>query len=105
MTSTTEQQNRKGTRAVRTVRIETRINPEAKALLQRAAAISGRSLSDFIVASAQQEAERAIREHDVISLSVRDSQRFADLVLNPPEPNDYLRAAMKQHRSAVQSDV
>ena len=105
MPSITDQRSGKGANAGRTVRVETRINPATKALLQRAAAISGRSLSDFIVASAQHEAERAIREHDVISLSVRDSQRFADLVRNPPEPNDCLRAAMKRHRSDVQSDV
>ncbi|MGH2410979.1 MAG: DUF1778 domain-containing protein, partial [Chloroflexota bacterium] len=81
MTSLTEPRRGKGIHTGRTVRVEIRINPDTKALLQRAAAISGRSLSDFIVASARHEAERAIREHDVISLSVRDSQRFADLVL------------------------
>ncbi len=103
MASTTEKRRDKG--AARTLRVEIRINPDTKALLQRAAAISSRSLSDFVVTGAQQEAERTIREHDVISLSIRDSQRFADLVQNPPEPNDYLRAAMERHRSDVQSDV
>ena len=89
----------------RRTRLETRVNPETKARLQRAAAIRGRSLSDFVLASAQQEAERTIREHDVIVLSVRDSQRFAELVLNPPEPNEHLRMAMQAHRSSVASDV
>jgi len=62
-------------------------------------------LSDFVLACARQEAERTIREHDVIALSVRDSQRFAELVLNPPEPNEPLRAAMRLHRSDTASDV
>lgn len=89
----------------RSMRLETRVTPETKALLQRAAAIRGRSLSDFVVASAQAEAERTVREHDVIALSVRDSQRFAELVLNPSEPNERLRAAMQLYRSDVTSDV
>lgn len=87
------------------MRLETRVTPETKALLQRAAAIRGRSLSDFVVASAQAEAERTVREHDVITLSVRDSRRFAELVLNPPEPNEHLRAAIQLYRSDVASDV
>jgi len=91
--------------AVRSTRLETRVTPETKALLQRAASIHGRSLSDFVLACARQEAERTIREHDVIALSVRDSQRFAELVLNPAEPNERLRAAMRLHRSDTASDV
>lgn len=89
----------------RSTRLETRVTPETKALLQRAAAIRGRSLSDFVVSSAQEAAERAIREHDVITLSVRDSHRFAELMLNPPEPNEQLRAALQIYRSDVTSNA
>ena len=105
VSSTSGRDAAKRKRTARSTRLETRVNPETKALLQRAAAIRGRSLSDFVLASAQQEAERAIREHDVITLSVRDSQRFAELVLNPPEPNEQLRAALQNYRSDVASDA
>lgn len=77
------------------------MTPGTKALLQRAAAIEGRSLSDFVLTSARQAAERTIHAHDVIRLSVRDSQLFADLLLHPPAPNDRLRAAMRLHQSDV----
>lgn len=104
-TPTPLQATRRKRITARSMRLETRVTPETKALLQRAAAIHGRSLSDFVVASAQEAAERTIRAHDVITLSVRDSQRFAELILNPPEPNEHLRAALRIHQSDVASDV
>lgn len=36
-------------KAARTARLEARITPSQKALLERAAALSGRSLSEFVV--------------------------------------------------------
>lgn len=82
-------------------RVEVRISQEQKVLLQQAAALEGRSLSDFLVSSAQRAAKEAIREHQVISLSVSESQCFAEVLLNPPEPSDYLRAAMARYRRLV----
>ena len=38
----------------RTARIEARIAPEALAIVKRAAEIQGRSVSDFVVAAAQE---------------------------------------------------
>jgi bifunctional DNA-binding transcriptional regulator/antitoxin component of YhaV-PrlF toxin-antitoxin module len=34
----------------------------------------------------------------VIPLSARDSKFVAELLLNPPEPNEKLRRAMEEHR-------
>ncbi len=78
-------------------RLEARISPEQKQLLQRAAAIRGGTLTDFILASAREAAERTIREHDVMTLSVRDSEHFASLALDPPEPGERLRAAAQRY--------
>lgn len=44
-------------------RLEARISPEQKALLERAAALEGRSLTDFVVASAQAAAHETIRRY------------------------------------------
>jgi uncharacterized protein (DUF1778 family) len=93
------------TNAVRSARLETRVNAETKSLLQRAADISGRSLSDFIVSSARQEAERTIRAHDVITLSVRDSRLLAEILRNPPPPNEELKAALRQYQADVAPDT
>lgn len=83
-------------------RLEARLSPEMKALLQRAAAIRGSSLSEFVLTSAQEAAQRAIREHDVITLGVRDSEHLARLLLNPPEPSERLRAAARRYADSVE---
>src|SRR5271170_2143249 len=68
----------------RSARIEARIAPEALAVVKRAAGMQGRSVSDFVVAAAQEAARKAIEDAYVIRLSLEDQQRFVDLLLNPP---------------------
>lgn len=79
-------------------RLEARLPADAKAVIQHAADIRGRSLSDFVVSSALEAAERTIREHEVIVLSARDSIMFAEALLNPTGPNEALREAFRLHR-------
>jgi uncharacterized protein (DUF1778 family) len=69
--------------ATRDARLEVPASAAQKNLIQQAAAVSGRTLSDFVVASAQDAAHRVIAEHESIRLS-RDEQRaFVQAVLNP----------------------
>jgi uncharacterized protein (DUF1778 family) len=53
----------------RTARLEARISREALAVVRRAAEIQGRSVSDFVVAAAQEAAQKTITEVEVIRLS------------------------------------
>ena len=53
----------------RDARLEARVSAAQKGLLQQAAALSGRTLSEFVVASAQDAARRVIAEHESIRLS------------------------------------
>lgn len=82
-------------------RLEARLSAEQKEVMQYAADIEGRSLSDFVVEKAFDAAQRVIREHDVMALSARDSRAFVEALLNPPAPNDALRAAFADYRRAV----
>jgi uncharacterized protein (DUF1778 family) len=79
-------------------RLEARLSSDAKAIIQRAADISGRSVSDFVVSSALEAAEETIRNHEVIVLSARDSIMFVEALLNPKGPNEALRRAARRHR-------
>ena len=81
----------------RNARLEARISPEALAIVKRAAEIQGRSVSDFVVAAAQEAAKRAIEDTTRILLSVEDQRRIMDALLNPPEPNAALRKAAEAH--------
>lgn len=84
----------------RAERVEARVTPEQKRLFERAAALEGRSLTDFLLASAQTAATEAISRHQVLKLTPEDQRAFVDALLNPPAPNKALRAAVAQYRAA-----
>ena len=85
----------------RSARVEARISPDALTVVRRAAELQGRSISDFMVAAAQDAAHRAIEEAQIIRLSVEDQRAFADGILNPPAPSDALVRAAAAHRSLI----
>lgn len=85
----------------RTSRIEARISPDALQVVKRAAELQGRSVSDFVVAAAQEAAQRTIEDAHLIRLSVEDQTRFAELLLNPPEPAPALKRAKEAHSRLV----
>jgi uncharacterized protein (DUF1778 family) len=88
-------------KAIRTARIEARIAPDALRVVKRAAELQGRSISDFVVAAAQEIAHRIIDEAQVIRLSVEDRQRFVELLLNPPALAPALKRAKKAHARLI----
>lgn len=85
----------------RSARIEARIAPEALATVRRAAELQGRSVSDFVVAAAQEVAQRTIEQTQFIRLSVADQERVADLLLSPPRPKAALKRAFEAHRELI----
>jgi uncharacterized protein (DUF1778 family) len=87
----------------RTARLEARITQAQKALIERAAACQGRSVTDFVVATLATAAQAAIREHEVIELNAAQSRAFVEVLLNPPEPNEALRKAFRRHSRIVVS--
>ena len=82
----------------RTSRIEARISPDALAIVKRAAEIQGRSVSDFVVAAAQEAAHRTIEETQIIRLSVEDQRAFAEAILDPPPLAPAMERAIERYR-------
>lgn len=87
----------------RTARIEARISPEALRVVRRAAEIQGRSVSDFVVAAAQEAAQRAISDIEMLKLSSSAQEQFISLLLNPPQPTAALARAFKRHRTLIRA--
>jgi uncharacterized protein (DUF1778 family) len=85
----------------RSERLEARVTPEQKQLFERAAALHGRSVSEFVVSVAQDAAMRTIHEHDVLYLSVRDSRAFVESLLDPQGPTENLRRAAAAYKEFV----
>ena len=86
---------------VRAARVQARLAPDALAIIRRAAEIQGRSVSDFVVAAAQEAAERTIEKTEILRLSVEGQRAFAEAILNPPKPSAGLRKAAKAHRRLI----
>ena len=81
----------------RAARLEARVSAAQKSLLQQAAALSGRTLSEFVVTSAQNAARQVIAEHESIRLSREEHLAFVQALLQPPEPNARLKRAAKAY--------
>ncbi|MBS0448418.1 MAG: DUF1778 domain-containing protein [Proteobacteria bacterium] len=79
-------------------RLAARITAAQKSLLQHAAALSGRTVSDFVVASAQAAAERVIEEHETIRLTRAEQVAFVSALLEAPKPGPRLRKAAAKYR-------
>ncbi len=77
----------------RSERIETRATPELRDLVEHAAALEGRSLTDFVAASVQERSERTIREHEATQVSAAHARAFMEAILNPPAPTARMQEA------------
>lgn len=82
-------------------RISLRLSPQSKRTLERAAAYLDKTLTDFVVDVALDKAETVVREHEVVSLTAEEWERFRDLLLNPPEPSDKLKRALAERDRIV----
>lgn len=85
-------------------RFNARISEQQRAIIGRAASLTGQTVSQFIVSSAQRAAEETIREYEVISLSTRDSIAVMEALLSPPQANEALRRAFEHHRELIGED-
>ncbi len=98
MTSTATEKSKVRTKRSKIERLEARISKEQKELFQRAADIQGRSLTDFVISSVLDAAKRAIQEHEMMALSVRDREVFVEALLSPAQPSDKLRTAAQRYK-------
>ena len=79
-------------------RLEARVTPTQKRLIERAAALRGTSVTEFVVASAQEAARSAIKDSEVLSLRDEAREVFINAILNPPAPNKAARIAAERYR-------
>ena len=84
-------------RSIRDARLEARVPRETKILWERAAAVQGRKVTEFVVSSAVEAAQRVLRESELSGLTRRDRIAFVETLLNPPVPNERLRKATARH--------
>lgn len=84
-------------------RIDARLTLEAKLQIDQAAAMQGRSTSDFMVQAALKEASQVIESQRIIRLTVAESVALAELMAGEPKVNEASVAAMRRHQKLIDS--
>lgn len=84
-------------------RITARLPRSTRSIIERAAAIYGASINQFIVQAAVERANEVLQSMETVKLSSRDAQVFMDALANPPEPNKKLLEAMCAHKRLIES--
>ncbi|MEA3643403.1 MAG: DUF1778 domain-containing protein [Lamprobacter sp.] len=79
-------------------RIDLRTSGETKALIARAAASTGMSVSAFLLSAAQERAKVVLSQTESITLTPRDWEAFVTALDHLDQPRPKLKAAMERYR-------
>jgi uncharacterized protein (DUF1778 family) len=79
----------------KTARMELRVAPSVRKLIERATAISGLAAGDL----AYEGARRVLEEHERMVLRGEDREAFLRAVAQPPAPAARLVTALRRHRN------
>ncbi len=85
-------------------RFSARLTAVQKDILQQAAEIEGRTLTEFVLVHAQEAAQKAIRERAILRLNERDSIALAQALGSPWEPSQELRVDIRTMRDLFGDD-
>lgn len=79
-------------------RFDTKLTLTQKENFERAAKLGGyRTLSHFVISTADEKAKSIIEQHEAILASERDKKIFFDAIMNPPKPGKNLQQATDRY--------
>jgi len=90
-------------RVTRDDRLAFRVDEQTKSLIERAAQLERRKVSDFCVTALTDAARHTVAQHETMVLSERDRAAFFEALANPPEPNERLKRAVADYARRVAS--
>ncbi|MGB8459142.1 MAG: DUF1778 domain-containing protein [Candidatus Acidiferrum sp.] len=82
-------------------RLEARVTPQQKRMIAHAAFLRGSSVTEFVVASAQKAAAKAIKDAELLTLHDEARDVFVNAVLHPPAPKEAARKAAERYKERV----
>lgn len=92
-------------KSTETARFDTKLPKSQKEFFEYAASIGGfRSLTEFIIRSAEEKANEIIKKRDSFLQSEKDREVFFDAILNPAEPNEKLKQAFTRYRQKYKTE-
>jgi uncharacterized protein (DUF1778 family) len=83
--------------STKTERLEVRVTPEHKQLIEHAAAVSGQVVSQFVVPIVLRRAERILRRFEWTVLAGQDRAAFLEILQGDEPPTPALRAAFERY--------
>jgi uncharacterized protein (DUF1778 family) len=101
MRQETSKARKKRSATPKVYRFDARLDEDQKLLIQRAADLEGRTMTDFVLHSAKVAAERTIQERAMLILTARDTEAFVAAILNPAAPGPALRTAARDYKMRV----
>lgn len=84
-----------GTKTIRREALNLRIKPEERGLIDRAATLTGKTRTDFVLEAARHAAENALLDRAVYVVDAPAYQEFLARLDAPPAPNARLRRTME----------
>jgi uncharacterized protein (DUF1778 family) len=82
-------------------RLEAPASPDVLAIIKHAAEIQGRTVSDFVVAAAQEIAQRTIESTQILRLSLEAQRQFAEAIFDPSPPGARLKKTAARYRELI----
>jgi len=83
------------TEKVKRETLNLRIKPELRGLIDRAAKLSGKNRTDFVLNAARHAAEDALMDRTVIAVDPKAYAEFVARLDAPPRPNDRLMRSLQ----------
>ena len=87
--------------SARQQRLGLRMSEETKRLIERAAYLEHRRVTDFGLVALTDAAKRSIAEHEALAFSEADRAAFFAALDNPPEPHPRLVKAMAEQQRRI----
>jgi uncharacterized protein (DUF1778 family) len=72
-----------------------RIKPELRGLIDRAAELTGKNRTDFVLNAARNAAEEALMDHTVFAVNAKAFAEYLARLDAPPRPNARLRRTLE----------
>ncbi len=82
-------------------RLNFRLPIELKERIEKAAIVSGVTVTDFAISVLAISADEVLEKHQNRILSNRDRDIFLNILENPPKPNEALLKAVKEYKKRV----
>lgn len=82
-------------------RMDFRLRPDLKDRIEKAASISGKSVTDFAVSILVESADEILERYHVAELTNRDRDLFLSILDQEAMPNEKLLRAAKTHKKLI----